>query len=219
MKYRGLLAFACAAALTAGCHANDRTDNSKVNDEAVGTAGNGVSTSDKAFISETLSDGTAEVELAKLAKARAANPDVKQYAQMLIDDHTHAGALLTQVATTYGVQVQPQIDDKHKDLMEKLSTLRGTDFDKEYMNAMVDDHEAAVKTLRTRVDENRSLADRLKGKNPEDRASVKPETSDDKAKMAVNEWAANVLPTLEHHLNRAKEIKDHIDHPNATARR
>jgi hypothetical protein len=37
--------------------------------------------------------------------------------------------------------------------------------------------------------------------------------------MAVNEWAANTLPTLEHHLNRAKEIKDHIDHPNATARR
>jgi hypothetical protein len=31
--------------------------------------------------------------------------------------------------------------------------------------------------------------------------------------------SANALPTVEHHLNRAKEIKDHIDHPNATARR
>ena len=88
-----------------------------------------------------------------------------------------------------------------------------------YINAMVDNHEAAVKKLRSRVDENRSLADRLTGKNPEDRASIKPETSDDKAKMAINEWAANALPTVEHHLNRAKEIKDHIDHPNATARR
>jgi hypothetical protein len=26
--------------------------------------------------------------------------------------------------------------------------------------------------------------------------------------MAINEWAANVLPTVEHHLDRAKEIKD-----------
>ena len=47
---------------------------------------------------------------------------------------------------------------------------------------------------------------------------MKPETSDDKARMSVKEWAANVLPTVEHHLDRAKEIKDHIDHPNATAR-
>jgi putative membrane protein len=218
MKYRGLLAFACAVALTAGCNSNNRVDNTKVNDGTVGTAGNGVSSSDRTFISEMLSDGTAEVEIAKLARERAANPEVKQFAQMLIDDHTNAGKLLTQVAATYGVQAQPQIDDKHKDLMDKLSKLRGADFDKEYMNAMVDDHEADVKKLRSRVDEDRSLTDRLTGKNPEDRAAVKPETSDDKAKMATNEWAANTLPTLEHHLDRAKEIKDHIDHPNATAR-
>ena len=219
MKYRGLLAVACAAALTAGCNANNRTDNAKINDEAVATAGNGVSTSDTSFIHEMLSGGTAEVEIANLATGRAANPEVKQFAQMLIDDHTNAGTLLTQVATTYGVQVQPQRNDEHKDLMDKLSRLHGTDFDREYINAMVDNHEAAVKKLRARVDENRSLADRLTGKNPEDRASITPETSDDKAKMAINEWAANALPTVEHHLNRAKEIKDHIDHPNATARR
>ena len=218
MKFRGLLAFACAAALTAGCNGNNRTDNTKVNNDTVGTAGSGVSMSDKTFINEMLSDGTAEVELAKLARQRAADPDVKQFAQMLIDDHTNAGKLLSQVATTYAVQAQPQIDDKHKDLMATLSKLRGAEFDKEYMNAMVDDHEADVKELRSRVDEERSLTDRLTGKNPEDRAAVKPETSDDKARMATNEWAANTLPTLEHHLDRAKEIKDHIDHPNATAR-
>ena len=153
MKYRGLLALACAAALTAGCSANNRTDNTKINDEAVATAGNGVSVSDRSFINEMLSSGTAEVDIANLAMGRAANPEVKQFAQMLIDDHTNAGKLLTQVATTYGVQVQPQSDDKHRDLMDKLSRLRGTDFDSEYINAMVDNHEAAVKKLRSRVDE------------------------------------------------------------------
>jgi predicted outer membrane protein len=218
MKYRGLLALACAAALTAGCNGNNRTDNTITNDNPVGTAGSGVSTSDRKFVSDVLSDGTAEVEMAKLVKERAADPEVKQFAQMMIDDHTNAGKLLTQVATTYGIPAQPQLDDKHKDLMDKLSTLRGADVDKEYMNAMVDDHEGAVKELRSRVDEDRSLTERLTGKNPEDRASVKPETSDDKARMAINEWAANVLPTVEHHLDRAKEIKDHVDHPNATAR-
>ena len=218
MKCRGLLAFACAAALTAGCNGNNRTENTTVNDNAVGTAGSSVSNGDKKFVNDVLSDGTAEVEMARLAKERAADPEVEQFAQMMIEDHTNAGKLLTQVATTYGVQVQPQSNDEHKDLMDKLSRLHGTDFDREYINAMVDNHEAAVKKLRSRVDENRSLADRLTGKNPEDRASIKPETSDDKAKIAINEWAANALPTVEHHLNRAKEIKDHLDHPNATAR-
>jgi predicted outer membrane protein len=218
MKCRGLLAFACAAALTAGCNGNNRTDNTIVHDNTVGTAGSGVSTSDKNFVHEVLSDGTAEVEMSTLAKERAADPEVKRFAQMMIDDHTNAGKLLTQVATTYGIPAQPQLDDKHKGLMDKLSKLRGADFDKEYMNAMVDDHESAVKDVRSRVDEDRSLTDRLTGKNPEDRASVKPEPSDDKVKIAINEWAANVLPTVEHHLDRAKEIKDHIDHPHATAR-
>ena len=218
MKYRGLLAFACAAALTAGCNGNHRTDNTIVHDNTVGTAGSGVSTSDKNFVHEVLSDGTAAVEMAKLAKERAADPEVKRFAQMMIDDHTNAGKLLTHVATTYGIPAQPQIDDKHKDLMDKLSKLGAADFDKEYMNAMVDDHESAVKDVRSRVDEDRSLTDRLTGKNPEDRASVKPEPSDDKVKIAINEWAANTLPTIEHHLDRAKEIKDHLDHPNATAR-
>lgn len=217
MKLSGLLACACAAALTVGCNGNNRTDNTIANN-SVGTAGSGISTSDRNFVTDIMSAGMAEIELGKLAKDHAGNAQVKQYGQMMIDDHTNAGNMLKQVATTYSIPAEPKIDDKHRDLMDKLSKLRGAEFDKEYMNAMVDDHEDAVRKVRSRVDENRSLTERLQGKNPEDRASVKPEPSDDKVKMSLNEWAANALPTLEHHLNRAKEIKDNLDHPNATAR-
>jgi putative membrane protein len=206
MKHHGLVALACAAALTVGCNSRARTDNT------VGTSGtnsnSAVSASDKKFVSEQLADGSAEVEMAKLAKERAASPEVKQFAQMMIDDHTNAGKLLGQVAATYAIPEPAQPDKEDTDLMDKLSKLHGSEFDREYLKAMVDEHEEAVKSLRSRVDENRSLTDRLQGKNPEDRASVKPETSDDKARMSMNEWAANVLPTVEHHLDRAKEIKD-----------
>jgi predicted outer membrane protein len=218
MKHSALLVLACAAALTLGCNGK-RTDNTIATSDTVGTAGsNSVSNSDKSFVSEQLADGAAEVELAKLAKERAASPEVKQFAQMMIDDHTSAGKLLKQIAATYAIPEPSQPDKEDKELMDKLSKLRGSEFDREYMEAMVEEHEEAVKALRSRVDENRSLSDRLQGKNPEDRAAVKPELSDDKAKMSVNEWAANVLPTVEHHLNRAREIKERLDHPNATAR-
>jgi putative membrane protein len=160
----------------------------------------------------------AEVELARLAKDHASSPDVKQFAQMMIDDHTKAGDQLKQIATTYAIPQDVKIDEKHKNLMDKLSKATGPDFDKEYMKAMVDDHQDAVQDLRSRVDENRSLSDRITGKNPESSANVKPEPAHNRVDASINEWAANTLPTVERHLDRAKQIKDTLDHSNRTAR-
>src|SRR4029434_2298564 len=96
MKAKGLLALVCAVALTAACN-NNRTANREAG--TTGTAGAGVSNSDKNFVSDQMRDGTAEIELANLAKDHAASPDVKQFAQMMIDDHTQAGDQLKQIAT------------------------------------------------------------------------------------------------------------------------
>jgi putative membrane protein len=214
----GLVAFACAAALAVGCNGS-RTDNTIANNAPVGTSGKSVTDSDKDFVNEQLMDGTAEIDIAKLAKDHSASADVKQFASMMIADHTNAGKLLRQMAEKDGISLQAEIDKETGGLLDKLTKLRGAEFDRQYMSAMIDEHEEAVRALRQRVDENRTLKQRVQGKNPEDRAVVKPEVSDDKVRMDVNEWAANVLPTVEHHLNRAKEIKEHLDHPNATARR
>ena len=213
MKFKGLLAVVCAAGLMAGC--NSRTSNTiATGNEAgtTGTAGAGVSTSDKNFVNHMLADGSAELDLARLAQDHAASPEVKQFAQMMIDDHTKAGDQLKQIATTNAIPMETKVDDKHKDLMDKLTKLRGADFDKEYMGAMVDGHEDVVRDLRSRVDENRSLGDRVTGKNPENPATVKPESSDNRVTTSVNQWAADVLPTVERHLDRAKQIKDNLDH-------
>jgi len=215
MKSKGLLALVCAVALTAACN-NNRTANREAG--TAGTAGAGVSNSDKNFVSDQLSDGMAEIELAKVARDHAASQDVKQFAQMMIDDHTKAGDQLKQIAASNSIPIDTQIDDKQQNLMDKLSKLNGADFDKEYMSAMVDDHQDAVRDLRSRVDENRSATDRLTGKNPENPAAVKPEQSDNRLTMSINEWAANTLPTVEQHLDRAKEIKDNVDHPDRTTR-
>jgi putative membrane protein len=224
MKSSGLLVFACAAALSVGCNGHgNRSDNSIANGTAngnaavdtsgaAGTAGNGVSNSDRTFVNDQLSGGMAEVELGKMATMHAASQDVKDFARMMIDDHTKAGDQLKQVAMSNNITPQPEVDKKHQDLMDKLSKLQGPDFDKQYMSAMVDDHEGDVKDVRSRVDEDRSVTDRLKGNNPENPGAIKPKTSDDRVTMSVNQWAANVLPTLEHHLDRAKQIKDNLDH-------
>jgi putative membrane protein len=168
MKFRGLLALACAGALMAGCNGN-RTSNTTADRTETGTTGtassadNGISTSDRNWVNKQLSDGMAEVELAKMAKERASSPEVKQFAQMMIDDHTKAGDQLKQIASTYAIAPDNKTDDKHQNLVDKLSKVKGRDFDKQYMDAMVDDHQDAVGDLRSRVDVNRSLSDRLTG--------------------------------------------------------
>ena len=152
-----------------------------------------------------------------MAKDRASSTDVKQFAQMMIDDHTKAGNELKQIATSNNITPEGNAS-KDQDLRNKLSSLKGADFDREYMKAMVDDHEKAVRQVRSRVDENRSLNERLTGKNPENPATVKPEQSSDPVKMRINQWAANTLPTIEQHLDRAKTIKDTLDHTSRTTR-
>ena len=214
MKFRGLLALACAGALMAGCNGNRTSNTIATSNEAgtTGTAGAGVSARDKNWVSDMLSDGTAEVELARMAKDHAASADVKQFADMMIQDHTKAGDELKQIATTYAIQPDVKIDEKHKGLMDKLSKLKGADFDHEYMEAMVSDHEDAVRDLRSRVDEQRSLTDRVTGTNPENAAAVQPEKADNHVDASINQWAANALPTVEHHLDRARQIKETLDH-------
>src|SRR4029434_6985419 len=207
MKSKGVLALVCAVTLTAACN-NNRTANRVAG--TAGTAGAGVSNSDKNFVSDQLSDGMAGNEIAKDVRDYDANSDVKQFAQMMIDDHTKAGDQLKQIATSNSIPVDPKIDDKQLNLMDKLSKLNGADFDKEYMSVMVHDHQDAVRDLRSRVDENRSATDRLTGKNPENPAAVKPEQSDNRVTMSINEWACQTLPIRERHLDRARECTDEL---------
>ena len=213
MKRMGVLAMACAAALTVACNSNARTDN-RTDTEVVGTAGeaerNAVQDSDKDFVNQLLSGGMAEVELGRMASERAVHPDVKKFGQMMVDDHTKAGNELKEIAARFGIPTAPQIDEKHRDLMEKLSKLRGNEFDRDYIDAMVDGHQHVVDELESRVDSTASLKDRVTN-NEATENQVAPEKTDNAPKAAVNAWVAMVLPTVRLHLDEAKRLDSQLD--------
>lgn len=217
MKRMGILPFVCAAAFAVGCNSNaNKTADTRNEPAAVGTAGNAdrtaVHDSEKDFINKQLADGEAEVELGRMASQKAVNPEVKRFAQMIVDDHTKAGAELKQVVAKYNVDTADQSKDldKHKDAMDRLSKLRGSEFDKEYVKAMVDDHENAVDSLESRVDSTASLKDKITDKDSKD-TQVVPEKTDNAVAASVNEWAAQALPVVRHHLDEAKAINDKMD--------
>jgi putative membrane protein len=186
MKRTGLLAVAFAAVFTVACGGA----NSGTRDE-VGTAGEGVSNDVQRFVHDAGIAGTAEVELGRLASERATNPRVKEFAQMMVRDHTAASNELKMAVAPYRVEVPAQMDDKHRDLAEKLRGMQGMEFDREYMSAMVDGHEDVKDMLEPRSDEQ-------------------PD-QDEPAETAVNAWAKKTLPAVDHHLAMAREIRQQLD--------
>jgi putative membrane protein len=186
MKRTGLLAVAVAAAFTVAC-GGAGTDDRNV----VGTSGEGVSNDVQRFVRDVGGANTAEIELGRLASEHATNARVKEYGQMMVREHTMAANELKAAVAPYRIEVPAQMDEKHRDLAEKLRGMHGIDFDREYMGAMVDGHEDVKDMLEPRADEN---PDR-----------------DNPSETAVNNWAKKTLPAVDHHLTMAREIRQQLD--------
>jgi putative membrane protein len=147
---------------------------------------------DREFVEDMIAGGNAEVELGRLVEDKSKNREVRQFAAMLVEDHTKAGTDLKQVATTANIEPMPAdagARDEHNDLMERLGKLSGEEFDREYIKAMVDKHEKTVDTVE--------------------------EKADGPSNDHVKQWAAKTLPTLKKHLEQAKQIQENLEKPGA----
>jgi putative membrane protein len=217
MRRIGILTLALAAALTVGCDRSKQV----ANESAVGTAGKtaGVSGRDKDFVRDISTLNMAEVELSRTAVQRSADSELKKFAQLMIDDHTSAGDKLQATASQYNIPVASQLDDKHAKLGNELSQKQGLDFDKAYIDAIIDGHKDVLDKLEGRVDKKRlaewkaEAADIASGKKAREQGqtvAVIPEKSDDQATSALNTWAAAVYPSVASHLDSAKALQNAI---------
>jgi putative membrane protein len=222
MKPIGLMSLAFAVALTVGCGRGDvQKDSTTIGDNsnaaAVGTSGE-ADRGTKQFVQDLTEAGTAEVQLGQLATQRATAPDVKQFGQMMIQDHTKAGEELKLIAMTYNIPPETTLSEKHRELTDRLSKLRGAEFDREYINAMIDGHQEVIDKLQSRVDEKNRVGVAT-GQSAKDK-NVKPEPADSHVDASLNQWAADTLPVAKQHLEKANSIKDKLDAgKNTTARR
>jgi len=221
MRRFGFLPLALAAVVAIGCD-NNRRDTpaaTTADPAAVGTAGeadrNKPGLGDKDFVNDAAIAGMAEVELGRMASEKGASPDVKKFGKMMVDDHTAAGDRLKAIATQHNVEWPAGLDDKHRDLRDKLAKLSGAEFDREYMSAMVDGHEGVASKLESRIDKETlskwktETTDQVAGKKAkvEGKAiAVMPERSDNPISMAINQWAADTYPTVQAHLSTAKQL-------------
>ncbi len=219
MKRIGILSAAFIAMLTVACGGDTANNDTAANREtpsatspatpgAAGTAGEEQNQSQaREFVNEMAITNMAEIQLGNLAEKQAASPQVKQFAQMMVEDHTKANDELKQIASQLNVQLPTELDEKHRDLSEKLTKLQGEEFDREFMSAMVDGHEEAVNKVEDRANRANQTTSSA---GTESGQATGTAGSNMQGQQALNQWATKTLPTLRKHLQQAEQINEKV---------
>jgi putative membrane protein len=133
---------------------------------------------DKDFVTKAAQGSKLEVELARKAMEKTSNPQVKQFATELMDDHTKASRELEVLAQKKGYSLDSDLSMMNKAKVTKLG-MYSDGFDKAFISAMIDDHKEDIAEF--------ELAS----------------TSTD---ADVKSFATKTLPVLRKHLQKASEI-------------
>jgi putative membrane protein len=132
------------------------------------------------FMTETAHMSHAEIAASELALKKSTNPQVKQFAQQMITDHTKGNQQLMALAKQKGVNVPKRPDELHTKGAAAMANMDGTTFDKEYMSCMTSDHAKLLS----------SVEDKAAGATDPD----------------VRAFAQSQLPIVRHHYQMAVQL-------------
>lgn len=182
---KSLLFLTVLGLMSLGCNTNKAATSDKegsTNQPPAGAATSSLASanSDQDFIAKAAKGNREEVALGKLVAGKTKDPNVRQFAEMMVKDHSAAQNDLQQLAQSKNITLPEGLPDDAADLHSKLSSDTGKNLDKDYMSAMVDDHKKDVSEFQEQSQN---------AKDPD-----------------VKQFAAKTLPTLQKHLEKAQQI-------------
>jgi putative membrane protein len=95
---------------------------------------------DTEFLKKANQGSVDEVDLAKFVLGKTTDPDVKAFAQRMIDDHSKLLNDMKPFDSEAGLSIPDHVDVETKAEEAKLELLSGKSFDKSYIKSMVKDH-------------------------------------------------------------------------------
>ena len=140
---------------------------------------------DADFMVKAASGGMLEVELGKMALQKASSPQVKKFAQQMVDDHTKANAELKALAAKKNITLPTTPGDEAQEHINDLAKYSGAKFDEEYMELMNKDHQEDLDLF--------------------------SEAADDAEDPEVKAFAAKTLPVLKNHHQMVDQVDDITD--------
>jgi putative membrane protein len=139
-----------------------------------------LATDDKEFIAFAAETDLAAARFGQIARQRAISDEVRQFGQMISEEHTENLKRLTSIATNNGATVPDTLDAKRMKTFQTLKRAKLKSFDHQYLKSVVNAHEEALESFKQEADHspNQDLA----------------------------AYAKDTLPKLEQHLKQAKEL-------------
>jgi putative membrane protein len=134
---------------------------------------------EKEFVTDAIKGDNSEIALGQLAVTKSASDPVKAFGKTLVDDHSKAKTEASAVATKVSVSPPSEMSSEAQTEMTKLKQLTGPAFDKEFSRYMVEDHKKDIAEFKKEADGGHG---------------------------AVQQLAAQTLPTLEKHLQMAESL-------------
>jgi predicted outer membrane protein len=185
------------------------------------------------FLSKAMESNMAEVRLAEMAASKTQNEQVKDFAQLIIRDHTQAidqmkklrdARMADSVSSKGQADTKPtknmpdvQLTPEHQRAADRLASLSGMDFDREFMDMMVRDHQQAIRDFeaQSRAHGNVISSNPQKGMGTGQATTRSKPAADQKnyshselsRDLDTAEFAAAMLPTLRQHLDQAQAIQ------------
>jgi putative membrane protein len=143
---------------------------------------------DQDFLFTAISGNYTEIAAGNLALQRSTNPQVRQFAQMLIQDHMQQNNVAIPLAESLGMEPPTgPAEDAHLSLLQTLENLAPADFDRYFSAEMQLDHRTDIAEYQDAV-----------------RDLEKP----------VADFADESLPVLENHLSMANQVAQQLNAPN-----
>jgi putative membrane protein len=126
-----------------------------------------------------------EIDMARLAAERAGDPEVREFARMLVDEHSRHLATSLEMARDEDIGSTPADGDRHavtlRRMISQLRTMGSSPaFDRAFLRYQIRHHDHELNALR----------------------AMRPAARDDDLEQHIDE----TLPVIERHLNRAREL-------------
>jgi putative membrane protein len=135
----------------------------------------------KDFLMKAADGGMAEVNAGQMAQEKGANAGVKRFANMMIQDHSNANDQIKSLASSRSVTLPAAPSEEHQKMNNMVGEKTGKNFDKAYMDMMLDDHQKTISMFE----------------------QASRDTKDDEVRNFIN----STIPKLKMHLDSARAVR------------
>jgi putative membrane protein len=135
---------------------------------------------DESFFKDAAQAGLSEVQAGRTAEQKGTSPAVKEFAAMMVKDHSAANAKLKKIATSKGVELPDSPGVMQKAMNKKTDLHSGDSFDKDYIQNQIKAHKDTIELLQKEISS---------GQDPDAKA-----------------FATETLPKVKAHLDKINKI-------------